>query len=110
MSKVSKGNYYKRKTKQWFIDKGYNCDYLEKNQRFVDKKTKRLIFIKRDMFGADLIAFNSNDLIFANSKFGRKNIAEGLKEFAKYSFPDFVKCWLVVWEKGDSEPEIIEKK
>ena len=110
MSNVGKGNYYKRKTKQYFTDRGYTCEYLEKAQHIFDKKTKRIFFVKRDMFASDLIAFNNEELLFVNSKFNRKNIASGLKEFAKYNFPlcRQIKCILAVWEKGAREPEIIE--
>jgi len=112
MGKRDKGNYYKRKTKKWFIKQGYWCDYVERLQRIVtyDKFTKepKVIFVKQDLAGADLLAMNGEELIFANSKLGRKNIAEGLKEFAKFPYPPFVKRWLVVWEVRAREPEIIE--
>ena len=34
---MNKGSYYKYKTKKWFIEKGYFCEYLEINQRLYIK-------------------------------------------------------------------------
>lgn len=102
----NKGSYYRLKTKKWFIDKGYDCENAEKNQRIFIKG--QVIFIKKDIFGADLIAMTTEEIIFANSVLGRKNIASHIKEFNKYKYPDFVKRWIVVWEERAREPEIIE--
>jgi len=108
----NKGNYYKLKTKKWFKEKGYACEYLEKLQRIVVKDKKKnkskVIFIKKDVWGADGVAMNGEEIIFWNSKLGDKNIAEGLKEFAKYPYPKNVRRWLVVWEVRKREPEIVE--
>lgn len=105
---TNKGNYYKLKTKKWFIKKGYACEYLEKLQRIVTSSGDGVIYIKRDIFGADGLAMNQDDIIFWNSKLGRKNIAQGLKEFAKFPYPTVVRRWVIVWEYRAREPEVIE--
>lgn len=103
----SKGNYYKLRTKKWFIKKGYLCEYLEKVQRIYVRG--RVIFIKRDVFGADGLSMKRGEtLIFWNSKLGKKNIAQGIKEFAQYPYPGTVKRWIIVWEVRAREPEIVE--
>ncbi|MEM2615753.1 MAG: hypothetical protein QXO44_03295 [Thermoplasmatales archaeon] len=102
----NKSNYYRWKTKKWFQDKGYHVEYVEVYRRIV--KENKTILLKKDLFGADMIAMNANEIIFANSVFGRKNIAKHVKEFEKYPFPDFVERWIVVWDKGKREPEIVE--
>jgi hypothetical protein len=108
----NKGNYYKYKTKQWLTKKGYCCDYLEKLQRVYSKG--QLIYVKKDLFGADLIAFNKDELIFIQVKSGKRttgiNIKKAINEFLKYPFPDFVKLWIVIWRPKESEPEIIDVK
>jgi len=103
---ANKGNYYKLKTKKWFIDKGYACEYLEKLQRI--STPRGVFFIKRDVFAADGLAMNGDEMIFWNSKLGKKNIAQGLKEFAKHPYPAGIKRWVIVWEPRVAEPEIIE--
>ena len=115
---MSKGQYYKHKTKKWFEDKGYFCDYVERLQRiFITKRRKkgiateqegRILFRKKDWAGADGIAMNEQEIIFWNSKLGKKNLAEGLKEFLKYPYPSCVKRWVIVWEKKAREPEIYD--
>ena len=105
---MNKGNYYKHKTKKWFESKGYYAEYLEKQQRFYDKKRNKVIFIKKDIAGADGMAMNENEIIFWNSKAGSSSKSAGIKEFAKYPFPKFVKLWLVCWKERQREPEIIE--
>lgn len=108
MSRVSKGNYYRLRTKKWFEKKGFWVETIEKTQRIFVKGM--VIFKKSDLAGADLLAMDGAQIIFANSVFGKKNVASHLKEFAKYPYPAFVERWVVVWEKGWREPEIIEFK
>jgi len=105
-----KGNYYKYKTKQWLIKQSYCVDYLEKLQRVFSKG--QLIYVKKDLFGADILAFNKDEMIFVQVKSGEKttgiNIKKAINEFLKYPFPDFVKLWIVVWRPKEKEPEIID--
>jgi hypothetical protein len=63
------------------------------------------------LFGADLLAFNKDEIIFIQVKSGEKtgiNIKKAINEFLKYPFPDFVKLWVVIWRKKEKEPEIID--
>ena len=103
---ANKGNYYKFKTKRWLRDKGYFCEYLEQNQRIYVKG--RVIFIKRDLAGADGFAMDGKDIIFWQTKLNRKNVAEAVKEFKKYPYPACVQRWIVVWTPRDREPYIEE--
>lgn len=122
---MNRGNYYKRKTKEWMEKEGYVCEYLEKLQRIYttekakDKKGKeikkgKIIYIKRDLFGADLLCLGKGDIIFIQVKSGKKdtgiNIKKAYEEFNKYPFPEYVKRWIVVWRERAREPEIIEVK
>lgn len=109
---MNKGNYYKKKTKDWLTKEGYVCEYLEKLQRIYTKE--KLIYVKRDLFGADILAFNKEKLIFVQVKSGSKttgiNIKKAIEEFSKYPFPDFVDRWIVIWKEKQKEPEIIDVK
>ena len=106
MSTVKKGNYYKKKTKDWFKDDGYVSEYVEKQQRIYTKG--KVIFIKKDLWGADGIAMKEDELIFWQAKLNKKGISSAIKEFKKYPFPKFVKCYIVVWTPRVREPDIIE--
>lgn len=104
------GNYYKLKTKAWLEEKGFQIATMEKYRRvFSDGK---VIMIKQDQFASDLLAVNDKEIIFVQVKYnrGRKsnNVAEAIKNFHKFTFPDFVKKWIVVWGYREREPEIIE--
>jgi len=105
---ANKGNYYKRKTKKWLEEKGYQVEYAEIYQRIF--KAGKVILIKRDLFGADVIAVSGEELVFANSILGRNNIASHIKGFLSYPFPNSpkLKRWIVVWQERVKEPEIID--
>jgi len=115
---MNKGNYYKKKTKDWFIKEGYVCEYLEKLQRIFitpNKKNKgKLIYIKRDLFASDILAMKSDKVIFVQVKSGGKktgiDIQKAIKEFNKYPFPKFIDRWIIVWQDRQREPEIIDMK
>ena len=102
---MNKGNYYKLKTRDWFKKKGYAVEIIEKMHRIYTGG--KVIFIKRDVFGADIMACNDTETILANSVFGRANVAARIKEFKKYPNGG-LKRWIVVWETRAQEPEIIE--
>lgn len=104
-SNAQTGQYYKHKTKKWFLDKGYAAEYIEQLQRIFVKG--RVILVKRDLFASDILAMNSSELIFAQVKFGKKNIAAAIKEFNKHTFPPFCQKWIIVWELRAREPEIV---
>lgn len=109
MTRSQKGNYYRLRTKKWLQKKGFKVETLERIKRYVDKKGV-MRFAKSDLWGADLIAANKEQMIFVNSVFGRSHISPHIKEFLKYPYPLFVELWVVVWEKGAREPEIIEAR
>jgi hypothetical protein len=106
MNKVRKGNYYRKKTIDYLRLDGYDVEILEKNQRIY--KGGKVYFIKKDLWGADLIAKNEEELIFIQCKTNRAHISAGIKELHKTKWPEFVKLWVVLWEPYDKEPEIIE--
>ena len=106
MRKISKGNYYRLKTKKWFEKDGYLVENLEKNQRLFVKG--RVIFLKKDLWGADLIAKNNKEMIFIQCKTNKVDISKGIKELNKTIWPSFVKKYVVIWKERAREPDIIE--
>ena len=108
---ANKGNYYKLRTKKWLENKGYQVATMEKMFR-IFRPGAEALFVKKDQFGADLLAMNEKELIFVQVKFNtaRTKVEEAIREFNKYRFPpsQTIKRWVVVWEKGGHEPEITE--
>ena len=104
------GNYYKLKTRDWLKDKGYRVEFMERQQRITikDKKTGnfKIVWIRKDILGADLIAVNDTEAILVGSVLGKQNIARNLKKFKEYPSGG-MKRWLVIWE-ARKEPEIVE--
>lgn len=109
-STTSKGNYYKRKTKEYYEKLGYTVQLTE----FVCATVIRgkCFYRKIDIFSSDGISINGVDIIFWNSKHtvtgDISNVkSEGKKELSQYPFPSFVKKQVVIWEPRKL-PVIIE--
>jgi hypothetical protein len=114
MSTVSKGNYYKDKTKKWYEKHGYTVQITE----FMCGRQipgGRIVYQKRDVFGSDGIAMNGKEIIFWNSKSTteervsglEKHKSEGKIEFNKFPFPENIKRHVVVWQPR-KKPKIYE--
>lgn len=102
-STTKRGNYYKRKTKEFYEKLGYTTQLTEfLTTRFIGEG--KTIYVKKDVFGADGISMNGEEIIFWNSKHvtGKNTISNekwsGEKEFNKFPFPKCVKRELVIWE------------
>jgi hypothetical protein len=113
-SSTAKGNYYKRRTKEWLEARGYTVQLTE----FVTSRPiggGKMIFMKKDVFGSDGIAMNGEEIIFWNSKATtperdqgvNKHKSAGKIEFAKYPFPSSVKRHLYIWEPR-KEPVVVD--
>ena len=103
---MNKGNYYKYRTKKYFINEGYSTEYVERNQRIFIKG--QIIFKKQDVFGADGVSMKKDQIVFWQCKLNKKNIAPAVKEFKKFPFPKFVDRWIIVWIPRAREPQIIK--
>jgi hypothetical protein len=111
-SNSKRGNYYKVKTKKWFEKKGYTTQLTE----FTTTRPiggGKVIYVKKDVFGADGISMNGEEIIFWNSKSittGRlsQEKSSGKKDFSKFPFPDCVKRKLIIWEPRVKLPTIID--
>jgi len=108
-SNSAKGNYYKLRTKKWLEAKGYAVAFMERVMWIPPKEPGgRMIPVKKDQFGADLLAVTATEIVFVQVKLNRNNIAAGRHEFAKFTFPTTTQQWIVIWEPRQREPEIIE--
>lgn len=101
------GTYYRNRGRKFLEEHGWTVEPLERHVVFFNAKTAQRGFIKKDVFGADLLAMNSKEIIFVNVVLGRSHFAEHIERFRSFPFPPTVGLWIMVWEKGASEPEII---
>lgn len=106
MSLSSRGNYFKRKTADWYRKDGYTVEYLEKLQHIYAKG--KVIYIKRDLLGADGLAVNDTEFILWNSISNRADLSKHIKRFKEYPNPPFIKRYVILWEARVKEPELIE--
>lgn len=102
---MNKGQHYKLRSKKWLESQGYSVAFLER-MMWIPRQGK-LIPIKRDQFGSDLLAMSATSVVFVQVKLGRSNISKAKKEFEKYKFPVFAQRQIHVWNLRGKEPEII---
>ena len=109
-----KGRYYLLKSRDYLKNLGYEVDIVEKTQRIVtkDDKGKRFVlFQKKDLWGADLVARNRDELIWVQVKSNKGDIGRGIKQLSEdenWPESDVVKRWVMCWEPRVREPEIVE--
>lgn len=108
MNAAATGAYYKRRTKMWLERHGYVVAYMERVQWIPGKPGARMIPVKRDQFGADLLAMNREAMALVQVKFQRKeaSTAAARRTFDQFPIPPFVQTWIVVWGPRQREPEI----
>lgn len=113
MSTVSKGTYYKNKTRKWFQDNGYFVALTEYKAAIPIKG--KTIWVTRDLMGSDGIAMKkeTNEFIFWNSKgvstadSRNTHKSKGKKDFSIFPFPDCVKRQVIIWEMRAKQPIIV---
>jgi len=111
MSNVSRGAYFKGRTRKWLIARGYDVADME-IVRWVYRPGGNPIPVKRDQFASDLIAMNAHGIVFIQVKGGKQAIGEGQfhaarRLFDTFVFPDGVQLWIVAWAPRVREPRII---
>lgn len=112
-SNVSRGSAAKAKTKKWLQARGYQVGNLEE-MRIIWISPEKQIPQKRDQFASDLLAVNSQSVIFVQVKSGEAartgTFPEARREFAKFVFPEslVVRRWIIAWPFRTRHPRIIE--
>jgi len=103
-STVSRGNYYKRKSKEYYEKLGYVVQLTEFTCALVVKG--RCFYRKIDIFGSDGISMNGKEIIFWNSKATTPEVKDGVSkmksqakiEFEKYPFPKNIIKQAIIWQ------------
>lgn len=102
-STTSRGNYYKRKSKQYYEKLGY---YTVLTEFVTSIKTPKGTFYKKiDIVGSDGLSMNGKEIIFWNSKATTEDVKDGISkmkseakiEFEKYPFPQNIKRQAIIW-------------
>jgi len=110
-STISRGNYYKRKSKEWYEKNGFTVELTEfVCGRMIGKG--QMIYQKKDILASDGIAYNEKEFILWNSKHtvtGDKSSVkyDGKEEYKNIVVPPFIKKQLIIWEPR-KKPVIIE--
>jgi hypothetical protein len=63
---------------------------------------------KRDQFGCDLLAMNGVHVVFIQVKTNDRHMRQGQRDLCSHPYPPGSKRWVVRWEKGAREPEILD--
>lgn len=108
MTAAAAGAYYKRRTKKWLEDRGFAVAYMERVQLIPGKDGRPTIPVKRDQFGADLLAMKRDTMALVQVKFQRteSSTAAARRTFDQFPIPPFVQTWIVVWAPRQRAPEI----
>jgi len=104
-SNVARGAYYKGRTRKWLIEMGWQVADLE-----VIRYVGAGIPVKRDQFGADLLAVSAKRLLFVQVKSGKhalKTITAARRTFEAFQFPPFAERWIVAWLPRARQPHVV---
>lgn len=104
-SAAAKGNYYKIRTKKFYEAQGCQVAFLER--MFLIPKGSKMLAVKRDQLGADLLVIDDAGAILVQVKSERTHLAAARKEFDKHPMPPSVRKWIVVWEPGGRKPDVL---
>ena len=111
ISNAAKGAYYKARTKKWLQARGYQVFDLEM-VRWIWRPGGERIPVKFDQAGSDLLAMNAEELVFVQVKGGAQaaggTFPAARREFAKFTFPPFVKLRVIGWVPRAREPRVVD--
>lgn len=110
-SNVSKGASAKAKSKKWLQARGYTVGDLE-IVRWVYKSGRPAFAVKKDQWGADLLALGHNVAIFVQCKSGESarggTFPSARREFAAFTFPAHTRQIVMGWPPQARVPRIVE--
>lgn len=108
---AKKGAYYKARTRRWLERKGFAVGDME-IVKWIHPPNRAPLPVKRDQFGADLIAIRPDGIVFVQVKGGEQaagnsQFLDAQREFASHPFPRFATLWIVCWAPRATRPRII---
>lgn len=106
------GAYYKGRSKRWLERQGYEVGPLEVT--YVVRTKEGPVPIKRDLWGADLMAMRDgdDDVLFVQVKGGgahnRFDLPAAMRRFSAHRFARPVRKVVHHWTRGARAPEVYE--
>lgn len=97
MNTVAKGNYHRNKTRTWLESEGYTVAIAETNYGVFLPKTGKIHYVKKDLWGGDLIAKNEEELIWVQVKANGGDVIAGARELLTSGPWPGVTLWVVHW-------------
>ena len=115
-SNAAKGSYYKLRTKKWLIARGFQVASLEVVRwiygRWPNGRRGRLMPVKFDQFGSDLLAVNADRIVFVQVKGGEAArtgfFPESRRTFETFTFPPGSRQVVIAWAPRASKPRVID--
>lgn len=108
-SNVSRGARAKGRTKRWLTEHGYQVADLE-IVRWIFAGGRR-VPVKRDQFGADLLAVSSKEVLFVQVKQGKSartgTFPDARREFDRFRFPSGTRQVVVAWAPRARGPRLV---
>ena len=108
LSAVAKGQYWQHRSKVWLEQQGFTVAPLQAMAWI--KTADGFRPLKRDSFGADLLAVSRHRVIFAQCKGGetwRSGLAAAREVFGRYPLGPSCAQWIIGWEPRARDPEVI---
>ena len=108
-SNASRGAAAKGRTKKWLIAQGYAVADMEVVRWVMTPKGRRPV--KRDQFGADLVAMNHLRIVFVQVKSGDPKswgtFPAARRKFDEFTWAPGVERWIVAWAPRSRAPRIV---
>lgn len=109
LSSARRGGYWKARSKRWLERRGFPVADMEIVRTIFTRG--RLIGIKRDQWGADLMYATPLVFVLVQVKGGAKPTStltkQALREFEKHRFPRHSRRELHVWRPRAHVPEVV---
>ena len=107
-SNAQRGAYYKKRSKV-FLQEVEGCAVGDLELlRMIHKPGKPAFGVKRDQFGADLLAVDDKFVRFVQVRSGRDmGLAQASEEFMRYPCPPGAVQQIHFWRRGARAPEVV---
>ena len=109
-SNSSRGAYYKTRSKDWLLKRGYPVADMEIVR--TNHTPNGVFSTKKDQWGSDLVYMDALDVVFVQTKGGGKPTATLIKDaeeaFGEVKWATHSRRELHIWRPRKRAPEVIE--
>ena len=105
MNHSRRHSYYVKRTMTWLEDMGYVTEKVEVN--YSTRIGGRDIYVKRDMWGADIAVRNKEHIAFIQVKTSDKQISTGIRQLSQDDqWPKEVGRYVIYWPLRAKTPDV----